>query len=293
MSLRRSHWLASLVALQGLVLGCPNPPSATENDQSTPTLNLESVPKRKSVRAMTQEELEKHCKPGFEGRWIAPQGKLLQRETAQTKACPRDECGQLTSALLSPRHFSGDTCDEVHQNIKDKPLLDAWGARARVTCNEEVAQAISPGRDGILGTCDDLSYVILVKAKRLQPPPLVPISSPVADTKAVERCGADFQGHVISPPGEVIQSETGQVRACPGEECPGKTLRMISIPARFQEKGCDEIRKNLAAAPISDAWGARVRVMCNGDIVQALSAGRDGEFGTCDDLVRWTNLKAN
>src|SRR5690606_18426804 len=117
--------------------------------------------------------------------------------------------------------------------------------------------------------------------------------SPFEDAKAAERCGVGFQGHVISPPGEIVQKETAQVEACTGEECPSKTLRMISIPSHFEEKDCNEIRKSLVVTPILDAWGARVRVMCNGDVIQALSAGRDGEFDTCDDLVRWTKLKAN
>lgn len=53
---------------------------------------------------------------------------------------------------LGERHSSGDTCDEIQQNIKGMPILDAWGAQVRVICNGIGAQAISAGRDGEIGT---------------------------------------------------------------------------------------------------------------------------------------------
>jgi hypothetical protein len=95
---------------------------------------------------------------------ITNPGEVIQRETRQTKVCVDDDCEIFTSGLLSARHFLGSTCAEVHENIKNKPLVDSWGAQARVTCNGYAAQAISAGRDGKIGTCDDLGITIQVNA---------------------------------------------------------------------------------------------------------------------------------
>jgi hypothetical protein len=108
----------------------------------------------------------------------------------------------------------------------------------------------------------------------------------------VERCGVDFLGQISVPAGEIIQEATKQTKACPGDECLGKAMGMIS-PTFHRGPTCAEVRKKLNAKPIVDAWGAQARVTCNGYLVQALSAGRDGKIGTCDDLSRLISLKGN
>ena len=64
--------------------------------------------------------------------------------------------------MMFARHFAGTTCDEVRRNIAGKPIMDVWGAQVRVICNGHVAQAISGGRDGRIGTCDDIANLIPV-----------------------------------------------------------------------------------------------------------------------------------
>ena len=98
----------------------------------------------------------------------------------------------------------------------------------------------------------------------------------------VERCGVGFRGQISVPAGEVIQKETAQTKECPEDECPGKTLGMMYL--HVAGKTCAQVSEDLMTKPIVDAWGARVRVTCNAHIVQAVSAGRDGKLGTCDDL---------
>lgn len=97
-----------------------------------------------------------------------------------------------------------------------------------------------------------------------------------------ERCGAGFRGWISLPVGEVVQKETAQTTACPGDECPGRALGLMYL--NVAGKTCAEVHEDLMAKPIVDVWGAQVRVMCNAHIVQALSAGRDGKLGSCDDL---------
>jgi hypothetical protein len=138
--------------------GCRNAPSDTEKSGSG------------ASTAASSQHLEgvatvERCGRGFRGQMITPQGEILQRETAQTKVCTDDDCSLLSRRLLSPRHFIGNTCDEVHVNIKDRPVVDIWGAQARVICNGEMAQAISAGHDGIIGTCDDFGMEIPVNAR--------------------------------------------------------------------------------------------------------------------------------
>lgn len=105
-----------------------------------------------------------------------------------------------------------------------------------------------------------------------------------------ERCGPGFQGRIIIPAADVLQRENEQTKACLGDECPGKALGMI-WPGRFTGGTCADARESLAADPIVDAWGARARVVCDGDIIQAISAGRDGKVGSCDDLARFATLQ--
>lgn len=151
-SLRSLLCLASLAVLAGFGSGCRS--TSPDLEQGQPT----SSPQQEDVATVER------CGRGFRGQMITPRGKRLQSETAQTKVCVDDDCRILTRGLLSARHFLGSTCDEVHENIKSKPLVDSWGARARVTCNGYAAQAISAGRDGKIGTCDDLGITIEVNA---------------------------------------------------------------------------------------------------------------------------------
>jgi hypothetical protein len=128
-------------------LGCGKGPSATEHD-------------RRSSGAPTpgQEETAtvERCGPGFWGQMIDPPGQILQRETSQTKPCPGDQCAMETLHMLESRFSSGNTCDEIRKTVNGNPIVDAWGAQVRVICNGVGAQAISAGRDGKVGTCDDL-----------------------------------------------------------------------------------------------------------------------------------------
>lgn len=115
--------------------------------------------------------------------------------------------------------------------------------------------------------------------------------APEIEEMTVGRCGVGFRGRISSPPGEVIQEETAQTKACLGDECPGKTLGMISPPSFYGKKTCAEIVERLVNEPVVDAWGAQARVYCNDDIVQSISAGRDGKLGTCDDLAATKSLR--
>ena len=68
--------------------------------------------------------------------------------------------------MISLIIYRAPTCAEVREKLRVKPLVDAWGAQARVTCNGQLVQALSAGRDGKLGTCDDLSQFISFYAPR-------------------------------------------------------------------------------------------------------------------------------
>jgi len=117
-------------------------------------------------------------------------------------------------------------------------------------------------------------------------------SEPQEDIATVERCGPGFQGRIIIPAGDVLQRETAQTKACPGDECPGRALGMV-WPGRFTGKTCAEARESLAAEPIVDAWGAQARVVCDREVIQAISPGRDGKLGSCDDLARFATLQVS
>lgn len=157
MPLRRLVCLAFFAVSAGFGSGCRSAPSDPEHDNSGANTAASS---QHQERVATVER----CGHGFRGQMITPRGEILQRETGQTKVCTDDDCRRFTRGLLSTRHFFGNSCDEVRENIKDKPIVDSWGARARVTCNGYAAQAISAGRDGVIGTCDDLGITIPVNA---------------------------------------------------------------------------------------------------------------------------------
>lgn len=44
--------------------------------------------------------------------------------------------------------------------LERTPMIDAWGARARVVCVGRALRTISAGPDGILQTCDDVRSMI-------------------------------------------------------------------------------------------------------------------------------------
>jgi hypothetical protein len=101
-------------------------------------------------------------------------------------------------------------------------------------------------------------------------------SSKVEEEAAtVDPCGRGFQGQVITPPGEVLQRETVQATACADESCGRRTAAMMFV-RHFAGTTCEEVRENIAGKPIMDAWGAQVRVICDGQVAHAISGGRDG-----------------
>ena len=106
------------------------------------------------------------CGPAFDGQISVPAGEIIQEATAQTTDCPGDECGGRALGMISPRDHWAPTCAEVREKLQAKPLVDAWGAQAQVTCNGQLVQTLSAGRDGQLGTCDDLSRHIALYGSR-------------------------------------------------------------------------------------------------------------------------------
>lgn len=220
---------------------------------------------------------------------ITPRGETLQRETAHTKVCQDDDCGLLTLGLMRAPNFVGASCDEVLKNIKDRPIVDVWGAKARVICNGYGAQAISAGHDGKIGTCDDLGVTIGVNAVKFIDPKLRKAASDAIlqrqeGAATVEGCRRWFRGRTINSQGEPpLQRETAQTKVCTDNDCETRTFSLMS--ARYASgNSCDELRENLKEKPLLDIWGAQVRVICNGVGAQAVSAGRDGRIGTCDDV---------
>jgi hypothetical protein len=264
--------LACALAVALTSFACRSAPSDAEKAGS----GASSVP---SVQAQDDNATAERCGPGFWGQMMKPQGETLQRETAQTKPCPGDECGMRTLHMLGDRYSSGDTCDEIRKNIKDAPVMDAWGAQVRVVCNGVGAQAISAGHDGKIGTCDDLSgrfSMGMVEFDRLQ--------KSTAGEASEETCGPRFRGKMIAPPRQIVQRQTAQTKTCPGEDCVRLTFGFMAARYRSGDT-CGEVRESMKTKPLRDAWGAKVRVICNGVNAQAISAGRDGKIGTCDDLA--------
>jgi hypothetical protein len=250
--------------------GCRSAPSGAEKAGS----GASSVP---SVQPQEDIATAERCGPGFFGQMMVPQGEVLQRETAQTKACPGDECPAKAHGMITTNYHRGKTCAEVREKLLAKPIVDAWGAQARITCNGELVQSISAGRDGKIGTCDDLSED--------RPMAGVTFSMPLQETAAREaNCGPRFRGKMIPPLRQIVQRETAQTKTCPGEDCERLTLGLMSARYRSGDS-CDEVRENMTKKPLTDGWGAQVRVVCNGVNAQAISAGRDGKIGTCDDLA--------
>jgi hypothetical protein len=216
------------------------------------------------------------CGPGFRGRRLKLPGELLQRETAQTQACPGDECPAKALGMITTNYHRGKTCAEVREKLLAKPIVDAWGAQARVTCNGEIVQSTSAGRDGKIGTCDDLSEALPISG--------IPFSLPRETVAREANCGPRFRGKMIPPLRQIVQRETAQTKTCLGEDCERLTLGLMSARYRSGDS-CDEVRENMTKKPLTDGWGAQVRVVCNGVNAQAISAGRDGKIGTCDDLA--------
>jgi len=154
--------LVTLTFLSLAGLGCRSDPTDAEQKSSKASSNVPS-------QQPESEATEERCSGRKRVRMITIQGEPLQRETEQTRECLGDECASHTHVLLKPRHFLGDTCAKVRRSLEDKPLVDAWGAQARVLCDGEVAQAVSMGRDGKFGTCDDVEMMFEVNARDLHP----------------------------------------------------------------------------------------------------------------------------
>jgi|GEM_PF-5075527 len=216
------------------------------------------------------------CGPGFEGQML-PRSEVLKRETAQAEECKHDKCYDRALGMMRGLRLRVFSCDNARRNIERRPILDAWGARDRVICNGASVQAISAGYDGKIGTCDDIAGTIAVNPGSLVHP------------ATRETCGGRFNGQTISG-GEIVQHETAQTVACPGDECNGLVGRyMFGVT-------CDEVRASVDDRPILDAWGAQVRVVCRAGVdrlrqpineaeAEAISAGYDGKLGTCDDVA--------
>lgn len=98
----------------------------------------------------------------------------------------------------------------------------------------------------------------------------------------VERCGRGFRGQMITG-GEILQHETAQTKLCTDGDCANQALRLMSARQSLG-KTCAEVRESVKSKPVMDVWGAQVRVLCNGDMAQAVSAGHDRKIGTCDDI---------
>jgi len=89
---------------------------------------------------------------------------------------------------------------------------------------------------------------------------------------------------MITPGGDVLQRETAQTNVCTDNDCATRALNLMWA-RHASGKSCAEVRKSIESKPITDIWGAQVRVICNGRAAQAVSAGHDGKIGTCDDLA--------
>lgn len=141
--------LLLLAVLMGF--GCRSEPPGGQKDGSSPT----------AASSQSQEEVATaaSCGPGFRAQMIRG-AEIVQQETAQTEVCSDDGCPERTGQMMRSLHLDPWSCDRVRDRIKDSPVVDAWGARARVLCNASVAQAISAGHDGKIGTCDDIGRQI-------------------------------------------------------------------------------------------------------------------------------------
>lgn len=147
--------LAHLVPLVALIcLGCRKEPDELRRD--TPASNA-------SARQGTSVT---RCAAGTGVRMI--DGEVIQTETKQSAMCQGDSCANRTVEMMSRHSSLGKTCVDVRKSIQREPIVDAWGARAHVVCNAYRAQAISAGRDGRLGSCDDLSVTIAVNPVRVR-----------------------------------------------------------------------------------------------------------------------------
>ena len=96
-----------------------------------------------------------------------PEGQVIQQETDQADECLDGDCPNRTYGMMRWRAFKVWSCDAVRDSIKDEPIVDAWGAQARVVCNAASAEAISAGNDGKIGTCDDIIGLIAVNPDRM------------------------------------------------------------------------------------------------------------------------------
>lgn len=157
MSLKQRHFVSLTVLVLAGLAGCREEGGKSGASGS-------SVSEGVSTEAQALDA--QNCGVGFRGQEVSPRGELLQKATAQTTTCDQDECGLKTLELLAPERLRGESCADLGRRIVEEPIVDAWGARARITCNGQVAQALSKGADGTLGTCDDLSRIISLQGPR-------------------------------------------------------------------------------------------------------------------------------
>jgi hypothetical protein len=75
------------------------------------------------------------------------------------------------------------------------------------------------------------------------------------------------------------RSIEGEHQECLEGDCSNRTYGMMRWRS-FKVWRCDDVRDSLKDQPIADAWGARVRVVCNAGAAEASVRARAGTSGT-------------